>query len=153
MKKLFIVLFTIFCAVLIAVSIYTFVPTQPQPTQELQQVEYTIKDYGGKVAVFENNSREPLVVYEIYTHLLPENDITVYTNEQHGHHTVGVDVDWEFSENTLQGIYLPVLTPASHGTEDIHAIIDDFILKRERYSASNAKFAAKFLDILCKIDK
>lgn len=85
--------------------------------------------------------------------LLPENEITVYTNEQHSHHTVGVDVDWEFSENTLQGIYLPTLTPASHGTEDIHAIIDDFILKRERYSASNAKFAAKFLDILCKIDK
>ena len=75
MKKLFIVLFTIFCTVLIAVSIYTFVPAKQQPTQELQQTEYIIKDYGGKVAVFESNSNEPMVVYEIYTHLLPENDI------------------------------------------------------------------------------
>ena len=75
MKKLIVALSTIFCAVLITVSIYTFLPqNQPEPIAEAT-VEYTVKDYGGKVAVFENESSEPLVVYEIYTHLLPDNDI------------------------------------------------------------------------------
>ncbi|MBE6895155.1 MAG: hypothetical protein E7483_06110 [Ruminococcaceae bacterium] len=75
MKKLIIALSTIFCTILIMVSIYTFLPRkQPEPITE-NTVEYTVKDYGGKVAVFENESSSPLVVYEIYTHLLPENDI------------------------------------------------------------------------------
>lgn len=78
MKKLIIALSTIFCAILIMVSIYTFLPSkQPEPTADTAetQLEYTVKDYGGKVAVFADNSSSPLVVYEIYTHLLPENDI------------------------------------------------------------------------------
>ena len=75
MKKLIIALSTIFCTILIMVSIYTFVPRQqPEPADDIQ-VEYTVKDYGGKVAVFENDGSTPVVVYEIYTHLLPENDI------------------------------------------------------------------------------
>ena len=75
MKKLIIALSTIFCAIVIMVSIYTIFPKeQPQTSTEIQ-VEYTIRDYGGKVAVFETGSETPLVVYEIYTHLLPENDI------------------------------------------------------------------------------
>ncbi|MBR6519058.1 MAG: hypothetical protein IKT63_05230 [Oscillospiraceae bacterium] len=32
-------------------------------------------DFGGKVAVFEDGMQEPVAVYDIYTHLLPENDI------------------------------------------------------------------------------
>lgn len=75
MKKLFICLSTVFCTVLIAVSIYTmnFKPTkqaQNQPT-----AMYTITDYKGKLAVMKNGSSEPIAVYEVYTHLLPENDI------------------------------------------------------------------------------
>lgn len=75
MKKLIIALSTIFCAIMIMVSIYTFIPRQQPQAAEDVQTEYTVRDYGGKVAVFENNSSSPLVVYEIYTHLLPENDI------------------------------------------------------------------------------
>ena len=75
MKKLIIALSTIFCTIMIMVSIYTSVPrNQPQPESKTA-VEYTVRDYGGKVAVFETGSDSPLVVYEIYTHLLPENDI------------------------------------------------------------------------------
>ena len=75
MKKLIIALSTIFCTIMIMVSIYTSVPrNQPQPESKTV-VEYTVRDYGGKVAVFENDSSTPMVVYEIYTHLLPENDI------------------------------------------------------------------------------
>ena len=75
MKKLIIALSTIFCAILIMVSIYTFIPKDQPQIDEQVKVEYTVKDYGGKVAVFENDNNTPLVVYEIYTHLLPENDI------------------------------------------------------------------------------
>lgn len=78
MKKLIIALSTIFCTILIMVSIYTFLPSeQPEPKAKATetQIEYTVKDYGGKVAVFAADSSSPLVVYEIYTHLLPENDI------------------------------------------------------------------------------
>lgn len=75
MKKLIIALSTIFCAILIMVSIYTFIPQKQTVPIEETQVEYTLRDYGGKVAVFENDSSTPMVVYEIYTHLLPENDI------------------------------------------------------------------------------
>ncbi|MBR2028195.1 MAG: hypothetical protein IKA10_04300 [Oscillospiraceae bacterium] len=75
MKKLIIALSTIFFTIMIMVSIYTFLPrSQPLPETE-PAVEYTVRDYGGKVAVFEGDSNLPVVVYEIYTHLLPENDI------------------------------------------------------------------------------
>ena len=75
MKKLIVALSTIFCAILIMVSIYTSMPAKQPYTAEEPVTEYTLRDYGGKVAVFENDSKTPLVVYEIYTHLLPENDI------------------------------------------------------------------------------
>ncbi len=35
---------------------------------------YTVKEYEGKVAVFEANSNSPLTVYESYVSLLPEYD-------------------------------------------------------------------------------
>ncbi|MBR4036168.1 MAG: hypothetical protein IKJ05_05500, partial [Oscillospiraceae bacterium] len=38
-------------------------------------VTYVIKEYGGKVAVFNPDETEPMAVYEVYVHLLPENDI------------------------------------------------------------------------------
>ena len=73
MKKLIIALSTIFCTILIMVSIYTFLPGKPMTDAEEAQLQYIVRDYGGKVAVFDNSSNIPLVVYEIYTHLLPEN--------------------------------------------------------------------------------
>ena len=59
MKKLIIALFTIFSAVLITVSIYTFLPSEPPEPADETAVEYTVKDYGGKVAVFEKENSEP----------------------------------------------------------------------------------------------
>ena len=75
MKKIIIALSTIFCTILIMVSIFSFIPRQQDiPTEENGQ-KYIICDYSGKVAVFRNEEKEPVVVYEVYTHLLPENDI------------------------------------------------------------------------------
>ncbi len=77
MKKLIIAISTIFFSVLIMISIYTFLPQKHSEQPQQPQIEYIVKDYCGKVAVFENNSKTPLVVYEIYTHLLPESDIEI----------------------------------------------------------------------------
>lgn len=77
MKKLIIALSTIFCAVLVAVSIYTIIPSKSskEDVPKQQQETYFISDYEGKVALFKNGEKDPVKVYEIYTHLLPENDI------------------------------------------------------------------------------
>lgn len=76
MKKLTVALSTIFCAILIMVSVYTFLPEKDTPSAESEiSAGYTLMDFGGKVAVFEDGKDEPMAVYDIYTHLLPENDI------------------------------------------------------------------------------
>ena len=76
MKKLIIALSTIFCAVLIIVSIYTLLPENNNSVPDSNVIAgYTIADWGGKVAAFEDGCDEPFAVYDIYTHLLPENDI------------------------------------------------------------------------------
>ena len=78
MRKLIFALSTIFCTILIVVSIYNLIPSV-QDSQDTQPAEttYTVADYGGKVAVFENDNSEPFAIYDIYTHLLPENDIEI----------------------------------------------------------------------------
>lgn len=49
--------------------------TQTHPIDTPAQTAYTIKEYGGKIAVFGRGEIQPMAVYEIYVHLLPENDI------------------------------------------------------------------------------
>ena len=76
MKRMVVALSTIFCAVLIIVSIYTLLPENDNSaTDSNVNAGYTIADWGGKVAAFEDGCDEPFAVYDIYTHLLPENDI------------------------------------------------------------------------------
>ena len=76
MKKAVVALSTIFFTILILVSVYTLIPEKDISSAESEiMAGYTIMDYGGKVAVFEAGSEEPVMVYDIYTHLLPENDI------------------------------------------------------------------------------
>ena len=76
MKKLAVALSTIFCAVLIVISVYTFLPENNNHQAENEiSTGYIIMDFGGKVAVFEDGTEKPVAVYDIYTHLLPENDI------------------------------------------------------------------------------
>lgn len=78
MRRLIIALSTIFCTILIMVSIYNLFPSKDsKPSLSQPETSYTVTDYGGKVAVFEDGKTEPMVVYDIYTHLLPENDIEI----------------------------------------------------------------------------
>ncbi|MBE6878850.1 MAG: hypothetical protein E7488_06790 [Ruminococcaceae bacterium] len=76
MKKLAVALSTIFCTILIMVSVSTFLPKNDNhPAEKQLTAGYTVMDFGGKVAVFKDGRDEPMAVYDIYTHLLPENDI------------------------------------------------------------------------------
>lgn len=75
MKKLFLGLCTLLCTALIVISIYMMNSVPTKMIVQDTQISYIVKDYGGKIAVFAPNEEEPMVVYEVYTHLLPENDI------------------------------------------------------------------------------
>ena len=75
MKKIFLGLCTLFCTALIAISIYAMKITTPMPITNPTETAYIIKEYGGKVAVFGPGETEPMAIYEVYVHLLPENDI------------------------------------------------------------------------------
>ena len=51
--------------------------TTAQPISQPAEVAYIVKEYGGKLAVFTQDESEPIAVYEVYVHLLPENDIEI----------------------------------------------------------------------------
>ncbi len=75
--KKIIVFFAICLLVLSAlfVSINNDIDRREAETTSPQQITvYTIKDYNGKIAVFENNSTNPQNVYDSYTSVLPESD-------------------------------------------------------------------------------
>ncbi len=47
---------------------------ETEDTTSSQHTQYTIKDYNGKIAVFENNDTFPKSIYDSYTSVLPESD-------------------------------------------------------------------------------
>ncbi|MBQ9151552.1 MAG: helix-turn-helix transcriptional regulator [Clostridia bacterium] len=82
---------------------------------------------------------------------ITDGGITLDAAEFHCHHTVCADVDWHETADP-NGFYLPMLTRASQGTEEIIRMIDAFIYKSYRYEHTRGKNAADFLQILCRID-
>ena len=83
---------------------------------------------------------------------LHDAETTVSAKEFHCHHTVGVSVDWKISSDE-QGLLLPIITPKENHTTDICLLIDDFVHNQMVYQTSKALSAAKFLELLCAIDK
>lgn len=74
MSKPWFYFLSLLCAVSLALSLFVFVnPTDSSPARS--EFSYTLKDYHGKLALFETGSTAPSEVYEIYTHLLPEQDV------------------------------------------------------------------------------
>lgn len=69
--------------------------TPPAPIDAPARAAYTVKEYGGKLAVFGRGNEEPLAVYEVYVHLLPENDIELLRK--------GISVDDDYTlQKTLE---------------------------------------------------
>lgn len=84
---------------------------------------------------------------------LHNGETTVSTDACHCHHTVGVTIDWNSSSNEQNSLLLPVVTPKEIVTANIYQIIDNMIHKQILYKNSTAHFSAKFLELLCEIDK
>lgn len=95
MKKIFFGICTLFCTALIAISIITMKNTPQQQANTPAETAYIVKEYGGKVAVFSPDETEPVAVYEVYVHLLPENDIELLRK--------GISVDDDYTlQKTLE---------------------------------------------------
>lgn len=68
------------CAAALAVSIVWMAgPALPQEPAEStsfgQSAPYLLRDDGGRIALFRPGEEEPVEVYDLYTHLLPQEDV------------------------------------------------------------------------------
>ena len=70
----------------------------------------------------------------------------------HEHHTVFAHFKWSL-QNHVNGLYLPIITPAQYNTQSASNIIDQLICNQLIFKNSQAKGAAKFLELLCQIDQ
>lgn len=74
MTKLWVSLLALLCVAGLGLSLFWMVRPAPA-APESAAAPYLLKDYGGRLAVFAPEGGEPLRVYEVYTHLLPEGDV------------------------------------------------------------------------------
>ena len=77
MPKVWTYLLALLCALGLAVSVAVFAlrPFESEPSTS----SYTLRDWHGKLALFApgetGEEDQPVEVYEVYTHLLPESDV------------------------------------------------------------------------------
>ena len=74
MPKVWIYLLALLCALGLAASVTVF---RLRPFEaEAPESSYTLRDWHGRLALFESGeAKQPVEVYDVYTHLLPENDV------------------------------------------------------------------------------
>ena len=77
----------------------------------------------------------------------------VTTDAPHEHHTVCASVNWREMENTVSGLYLPLITKGGPHLRHAESIIEKFIRDTLTYQDSPTRGAAKFLELLCEIDR
>lgn len=75
MTKLWVTLLALLCVVGLALSLFWMVRPSRPGQENGAAAPYVLKDWGGKLAVFASEGGEPLQVYDVYTHLLPEGDV------------------------------------------------------------------------------
>lgn len=78
--------------------------------------------------------------------------LRIRANAYHEHHTVYAQVKWA-RLNHANGLYLPLITPARFNTAAPQAIIRQFVHDPLLFKNSPTKGAAKFLELLCEIDR
>ena len=71
----------------------------------------------------------------------------------HCHHTVCGVINWKNSSEEETCLCLPKITPSENGTSNICRLIDDIIQNHELYKTKSALGSAKFLELLCAVDK
>ena len=75
MAKLWVGFLALVCALSLALSLVWMVRPEEAVSSSPAESTLLLKDYGGRLAVFRPGESEPLQVYEVYTHLLPEGDV------------------------------------------------------------------------------
>ena len=85
--------------------------------------------------------------------LFHDKEITISAPTSHCHHTTGANVKCKLSNDELNDFYIPTVTRASDGTDEICHIIDEIIYRQTAYKSSDAKYAYKILELLCEIDR
>lgn len=77
MPKVWIYLLGLLCVLGLAASVAVFALRPSESTSP--DSGYTLRDWHGKLAVFgpdaSDENAQPVQVYEVYTHLLPESDV------------------------------------------------------------------------------
>ena len=86
--------------------------------------------------------------------LLPydQDQINIKTFSYHEHHTVFANLKWSLHDD-INGLYLPIVTPARFNTRSAANIIDQLIRNQLIFKESRSKGASKFLELLCEIDQ
>lgn len=86
--------------------------------------------------------------------LLPydQEQINIKAYAYHEHHTVCAHLKWSL-QNDINGLYLPLITPARFNTRSAANIIDQLVRNQLIFKNSQTKSAAKFLELLCEIDQ
>ncbi len=75
MSKQWFVILALLCAIALALSIFWMVWPQRLEPPASSSASYYLMDSGGRLALFSASGSEPLAVYDVYTRLLPENDL------------------------------------------------------------------------------
>lgn len=75
MAKPWFYLLALLCAASLLFSLFWLARPDAPPRAASSAVQYLLKDHGGRLALYRQGESEPLEVYEVYTHLLPEQDV------------------------------------------------------------------------------
>ena len=95
-----------------------------------------------------------LVVHEGDIICSPFDSTSVVSSDRpHEHHTVGASVAWRAVENTAGGLCLPLVTRSSPNLKRAENVIDQIISDPLTFKDSPTRGAAKFLELLCEIDR
>lgn len=87
------------------------------------------------------------------TCIFRKKPLSISADNFHCHHTVGINLKIEYTDNSINGLFLPPVTPARLKTAEVCRQIDWFIHNVAICDNSPTKSAAKILEMLCTIDK
>lgn len=75
MSKQWFLVLALLCTIALALSIFWMVWPQYLEPPVSSSAPYLLMDDGGKLALFPAGSKTPVAIYDVYTRLLPENDL------------------------------------------------------------------------------
>ncbi|WP_394962747.1 BofC C-terminal domain-containing protein [Candidatus Allofournierella excrementigallinarum] len=75
MTKVWVSLLAVACAASLGLSLFWMARPARTGPESAFAAPYILKDHGGRLAVFASEGGEPLQVYDVYIHLLPEGDV------------------------------------------------------------------------------